>query len=151
MGANSDKLWRSLCQLIQRSELLEDPRFASISDRLANRTILIEELEKTFVKKSVDNWVDQLLAVGIPAGPIYNYSQALDSEHARHRQMVMEIDHPIEGKVRSIGFPVKMSGTPQQVRRAPPLLGEHNEEILSELGLGPDTLERLKAGGAFAP
>jgi formyl-CoA transferase len=151
MGANSDKLWRSLCQLLQRPELLKDPRFASISDRLANRTVLIEELEKTFITKSVDDWVDQLLAVGIPAGPIYNYAQALDSEHAHHRNMVMEIDHPVEGKVRSIGFPVKMSGTPQQVRRAPPLLGQHNEEILSELGLTTETLERLKAGGAFAP
>jgi crotonobetainyl-CoA:carnitine CoA-transferase CaiB-like acyl-CoA transferase len=150
MGANSDKLWRSLCQLLQRSELLEDPRFASISDRLANRAILIEELEKTFITKSVDDWVDQLLAVGIPAGPIYNYAQALDSEHARHRKMVMEIDHPVEGKVRSIGFPVKMSSTPQRVRRSPPLLGQHNEEILSELGLTQDTLERLRAGGAFA-
>ncbi|MBV9643422.1 MAG: CoA transferase [Verrucomicrobia bacterium] len=151
MGANSDKLWRSLCQLIQRSELLQDPRFASISDRLANRTALIEELEKTFVTKSVEDWVDRLLAFGIPAGPIYDYAQSLDSEHARHRNMVMEIDHPAEGRVRSIGFPVKMGGTPQQVRRSPPLLGEHNEEILAELGLGSDTLERLRLDGAFAP
>jgi crotonobetainyl-CoA:carnitine CoA-transferase CaiB-like acyl-CoA transferase len=151
MGANSDKLWRTLCQLIQRPDLLEDSRFASISDRLANRTTLIEELERTFVTRSIDDWVERMLAVGIPAGPIYDYAQALYNEHAHHRNMVMEIDHPVEGKVRSIGFPVKLSGTPQQVRRSPPLLGEHNGEILAELGFGLDAVERLRAGGAFAP
>jgi formyl-CoA transferase len=63
--------------------------------------------------------------------------------------MRMEIDHPIEGKVPNIGFPVKLSGTPQQVRRHPPLLGEHNEEVLAELGIGPAERAQLQANGAF--
>jgi crotonobetainyl-CoA:carnitine CoA-transferase CaiB-like acyl-CoA transferase len=151
MGANSDKLWQSLCELIQRPDLLKDSRFASIADRLANRVALIEELEKTFVTQTAEEWVRLMLGAGIPVGPIYNYAEALENDHARHRNVVMDLDHPVEGKVHSIGFPVKLSGTPQQVRLPPPLLGQHTEEILSELGLGPDALEKLRAGGAFAP
>jgi crotonobetainyl-CoA:carnitine CoA-transferase CaiB-like acyl-CoA transferase len=151
MGANSDKLWQSLCELIQRPDLLKDPRFASIADRLANRLALIEELEKTFATETAEEWVRLMLGAGIPAGPIYNYAEALENDHARHRDVVMDLDHPVEGKVHSIGFPVKLSGTPQQVRLPPPLLGQHTEEILSELGLGPDALDKLRAGGAFAP
>jgi len=151
MGANSDKLWQSLCELIQRPDLLKDPRFASIADRLANRLALIEELEKTFVTQTAEEWVRLMLGAGIPAGPIYYYAEALENDHARHRNVVMDLDHPVEGKVHSIGFPVKLSGTPQQVRLPPPLLGQHTEEILSELGLGPDALDKLRAGGAFAP
>src|SRR5215469_9949938 len=151
MGANSDKLWRSLCELIDRPDLLKDSRFGSIADRLANRVPLIVELEKTFVTRPAEDWVRRMLGAGIPAGPIYNYAEALENDHARHRNVVMDLDHPVEGKVHSIGFPVKLSGTPQQVRLPSPLLGQHTEEILSELGLGPDALDKLRAGGAFAP
>jgi crotonobetainyl-CoA:carnitine CoA-transferase CaiB-like acyl-CoA transferase len=94
--------------------------------------------------------VQTLLAAGIPAGPILTYPEAFDSEHGRARRMRMEIDHPVEGRVPNIGFPVKLSGTPQQVRRHPPLLGEHTGELLDELGIDAQARERLAAGGAFS-
>jgi formyl-CoA transferase len=134
LGANNDRLWRRLCTVIERPDLLDTPLYKTIADRLANRDALIAELETTFLMASSRDWVDRLLAVGIPAGPINDYAEALDNEHARVRNVVMELDHPVEGKFRSIGFPVKLGGTPQQVRRPPPRLGEHTAEILSELG-----------------
>ncbi len=149
MGATNQKLWKQLCESIHRPELFEDSRFKTNPLRLANRLELATELEKTFVQKDSDEWVNLLLAAGIPAGPINTYPQAFNSDHGQHRNMRMEIDHPIEGKVPNIGFAVKMNGTPQQVRRHPPLLGEHNDEILSELGISTEALENLKAGGAF--
>jgi len=150
MGANNDKLWETLCNVMDRTDLLSDERYATIADRLANRAPLIEDLEKTFVTAPMEEWVEKLLAAGIPAGPIYNYEQALDNDHARLRQVSMEINHPIEGRIRSIGFPVKLSGTPQQIRRPPPLLGEHNAELLAELGVSASQVEEMKEGGAFS-
>ncbi|QXX74578.1 CaiB/BaiF CoA-transferase family protein [Methylovirgula sp. HY1] len=150
MGAPNQKLWQLLCETLDRKDLLEDPRFKDISTRLANRVALIEDLEKSFATKTSEEWVEVLLAVGIPAGPIHTYPEAFESAHGRHREMRLEIDHPIEGKVPNIGFPVKLNGTPQQVRRHPPLLGEHTEAILTELGVDAATVQELKARGAFA-
>jgi formyl-CoA transferase len=151
MGANNQKLWEKLCALMDRRELLQDERFSTISLRLANRAALQEELERTFRQRPKDHWVEALLAAGLPAGPILTYPEAFESEHGKARRMRMEIDHPIEGKVPNIGFAVKLSGTPQQVRRHPPLLGEHTREVLGELGIGPEEQAQLQAQGAFAP
>ncbi len=151
MGATNQKLWTLLCETLDRKELLEDPRFLTNPDRLANREVLIEELEKSFVARTSDEWVEALLAVGIPAGTMYTYPEAFESEHGRHRHMRMEIDHPIEGKVSNIGFAVKLSGTPQQVRLHPPLLGEHTQAVLGEIGVDASALEEFTARGAFAP
>ena len=148
MGANSQRLWERLCALIERPDLAADPRFATIADRLANRAPMIEALEAVFVTRTAEEWVARLLDAGIPAAPIYDYAQALDNEHARARGVVMEIDHPIEGKARSLGFPMKMTGTPQQVRLPPPLLGEHTDAILAKLGFDAAARRAMEAQGA---
>jgi formyl-CoA transferase len=149
MGANSQKLWEQLCRLLGREELLADPRFSTIALRLQHRAELQEELERTFRTQGKDHWVALLLDNGLPAGPILSYPEAFGSDHAQARGMRMEIDHPVEGKVPNIGFAVKLSGTPQQVRRHPPLLGEHTQELLAELGCDAAEMARLREQGAF--
>jgi crotonobetainyl-CoA:carnitine CoA-transferase CaiB-like acyl-CoA transferase len=133
MGATNQKLWARLCELLARPDLVRHPDFETVALRLKNREALIDALEQEFAKRDSAAWVDAMLDAGIPAGPILTYPEAFESEHGRYRRMCMEIDHPIEGKVKNIGFPVKLLGTPQQVRRHPPRLGEHNEEIISEI------------------
>jgi formyl-CoA transferase len=144
LGANSNRLWQNLCQLLERPDLAGDARFATIAGRLQHRLALIEEIEKSLAARGANEWVEILLRAGIPAGPILNYSEALNSEQALARQAVMEIDHPVEGRVKSIGFPVRLSETVQRVRRPPPLLGEHNEEILDELGITGELRTQLR-------
>jgi formyl-CoA transferase len=74
-----------------------------------------------------------LSAANVPAGPIHDYAEVFDDAHTRERHMIEEIDHPVEGRVRTLGFPLKMHGSPLSVRRPPPLLGEHTAEILAEM------------------
>jgi crotonobetainyl-CoA:carnitine CoA-transferase CaiB-like acyl-CoA transferase len=150
MGANNNKLFQTFCDVIERPDLFADSRFATNSERLANRRALIAEMEKSLGAKNADEWIDLLLAAGVPAGPILNYAQALGSEHAAAREATMEIDHPVEGKVKSIGFPVKLSRSKQRVRLPPPLLGQHTEEILKELGIDEAGRAALRAEGAIA-
>jgi len=148
-GAANQKLWTALCGVLERADLLEDPRFATNTERLRNRDALVAELEPTLATRTADAWIEALLAAGVPAAPILGYDEALVSEQAQARNMVMEMEHPVEGTIRQLGFPVKLHGTPQQLRRAPPLLGQHTEEIMREAGCDAAAIERLRAAGAF--
>jgi crotonobetainyl-CoA:carnitine CoA-transferase CaiB-like acyl-CoA transferase len=132
-AAANQKLWLAMLEVIGRRSLNDDPRFCNNSVRVAHARDLIELLRPTFAERNVDDWVDALLAVGVPAGPIYDYEQALASEHTKARAMVQDIEHPVEGSFKALGFPVKLSGTPQEVRHAPPLLDQHSAEIRQEL------------------
>lgn len=149
MGANNDKLWCTLCQAIGREELLDDERFTTISLRLANRLELIAALEDTFLTETREYWIGLLQDKGVPAGPILNYAESFVSEQATHRGMKMDIDHPVEGSVPVIGFVPKLSRTPPTMRLAPPLLGQHNEDILDELGISAEARQRMKSEGVF--
>ena len=150
IGATNAKLWLSLCTLLGRSDLLADARFATNSDRLANREALIEELECTFATRPAAAWIELLLEEGLPAGPLLSYPEAFQSAHAQHRKMRIDIPHPIEGSVPNIGFAVKLSATPQRVTRHPPLLAEHTEEVLTEIGITQEARAAFERDGAFA-
>lgn len=137
VGAANQRLWLRLCEVIDRADLIDDPRFGDNKDRLTHRAELARELAAVFATRSIDEWIATLLAAGIPAAPINDYRQALESDHAAARQTVIEIEHPVEGVFPVLGFAAKLSGTPARVRRPPPLLGEHTTELLRELGIAP--------------
>jgi crotonobetainyl-CoA:carnitine CoA-transferase CaiB-like acyl-CoA transferase len=146
IGAANQGLWLSFLRILGREELQDDPRYSTNAARVANRIELIADLGSTFLTRNKQEWIDALLGAGVPAAPILDYAQAMESEQAIARNMVMEVAHPIEGTYKSLGFPVKMMGTPQEVRLPPPLIDEHGEEIRRELrerGLLPQ--ERVEA------
>jgi crotonobetainyl-CoA:carnitine CoA-transferase CaiB-like acyl-CoA transferase len=140
-------LWLRLCEAIERPDLAANPSYKTNADRLANREALATDLESTFLTHDRDHWVSLLLEAGVPARPISDYAEVFASDHARAREMKMTVAHPVEGAVPNIGFPVKLMGTPQQIRRPPPLLGEHNDEIFAELGIAEGE-RRLAIGAA---
>jgi crotonobetainyl-CoA:carnitine CoA-transferase CaiB-like acyl-CoA transferase len=133
IGAANQGLWLAFLNVIGRPELQDDPRYSTNAARVTNRIELIEELAPTFLIRTKDEWIELLLKAGVPAAPILDYGEAVVSEQAQAREMVQMIPHPIEGEFRALGFPVKMRGTPQQVRFPPPLLNEHGDEIRKEL------------------
>ena len=139
VAALNARQWERLCTVIGRTDLISDARFASNGDRMVNLHSLVAELESALAGASTAQWVERMLAAGVPAGPILNYQQVLSDAHTRARNMVEEIEHPVEGRIRTLGFPVKLGETPARVRRAPPQLGEHTEEVLRELGIERQT------------
>jgi crotonobetainyl-CoA:carnitine CoA-transferase CaiB-like acyl-CoA transferase len=134
VGGNTQRLWARLCAVIGRDDLVEDERFATNDARMANRPALEAELEAVLEQRTTGEWLEVLLEAGVPAGPIYDYRQVFEDPHTRAREMMVEMEHPVEGTIRGLGIPFKLSETPGQIRRAAPLLGEHTDEILSELG-----------------
>ncbi|HEY0449179.1 CoA transferase [Actinophytocola sp.] len=150
IGANNTRLWARLCAVLERPDLLDDPRFATNADRVRNRAALSAELGRALSERDTDDWVERLLDAGVPAGPIRDYQQSCADPHTLAREMVVELDHPVEGRVRALGIPVKLSETAGTIRRVPPALGEHTAEILHAAGYSDDEIDALRARGSVA-
>ncbi|RKN47268.1 CoA transferase [Streptomyces hoynatensis] len=134
VGANNQRLWQGLCRALGLGHLAEDPRFATNMDRMRNRDELAALLEERLTEDDTGTWVDTLLAAGVPAGPILDYAQVLESDpHVRARGLVREVDHPVAGRVKVLASPLTLTGSPATIRRHPPLIGEHTAEVLAEL------------------
>jgi crotonobetainyl-CoA:carnitine CoA-transferase CaiB-like acyl-CoA transferase len=149
VGGAAQHLWVRLCQVLGLEHLAADPRFASNADRVKHGKELTALLQERFERETSAYWLDLLEAEGIPAGPVYSYDQVFADPQVGHREMVVEVKHPVAGRTRGLGIPIKLSGTPGAIRRPAPLLGEHTAEILGELGLGPAEQKRLQAVGVI--
>jgi crotonobetainyl-CoA:carnitine CoA-transferase CaiB-like acyl-CoA transferase len=135
LAALTSVQWERLCATLDRTALATDERFATNAARMANRPTLVREIETALAARTTADWVERMLGVGVPAGPIHDFAQVFADAHTHARHMIENVDHPVAGRVPTLGFPLKMSDTPPRVRRAPPLLGEHSAEILRELGM----------------
>jgi formyl-CoA transferase len=145
IGVASEVIWERFCRVIGRAELTEDARFANNSKRVENRGELIALLSETFLQRRNDVWFKLLTDAEVPCAPVQTIDQVFQAAQVLQRNMLIEVDHPRAGKVRMAGIPVKFSVTPATVRMPPPLLGEHNVEILKTwLGMSADAVDELK-------
>ena len=131
LGVLNDGQFRRLCEHISRNDLFDDPRFKSNATRLANREALRAELERAFAAFEVEALCKDLMANGVPAGPVHNVPQAFAQPHAAHRGMLVERDG-----YRGVGVPLKLSATPGRPGRRPPRFNEHAAEIRQQAGIG---------------
>jgi crotonobetainyl-CoA:carnitine CoA-transferase CaiB-like acyl-CoA transferase len=149
VGVGSERLWHKFCAALGMADTLaNDPRFATNSDRLVHRQELISLLGEIFVQEDADVWVERFVEAGIPCGPINFVDEALAHSQAIHRGVVVELEHPLIGTVRSLGNPIHLSHTPITYRLPPPTLGQHTDEVLSELGYDEQGIEELRNAAA---
>lgn len=144
VGANNIKLWTNFCTMVcNRPEWMSDPRFRDLPSRLKNIDALQDEIEKVFATQPTAHWVELLDKAAVPGGPVYTYAQILDDPHIRARRMVVEIDHPKIGRMKSLGLPIKSTGELMAIRQPAPWLGQHTEEALGSVGYAQTDIDAL--------
>ena len=150
LGVGSDNVWSAFCRHVGRDELIADSRFASNADRIANYEALLPIVRDIIRAKTCEQWLSELRAVGVPCGRINTAAEALSDPHLIERGMIVELEHPALGLVKSLATPVHLADTPLVYHRHPPRLGEHSDEVAAELGYSPADITSLRAEGALA-
>lgn len=145
VAVGSERIWERFCLGIQREDLRHNPAFATNGDRVRNRNTLVPQLQAYFLTRPSPEWEEALHAVSVPCGPINNLADVFRDPQLLHRQMYLEMPHPTLGSIKQTGIPIKFSQTPGGLDRPPPLLGQHNHEILKGLGYSAAEIERLAA------
>ena len=143
VAVGSERLWERFCEGVNRMDLKDDPNFAQNGDRVRNRSTLVPLLQEYFLTQPADYWVNALQAVNVPAGPINDLADVFSDPQILHREMLVEIPHPTLKSIKQTGLPLKFSVTPGAFDKHPPLLGEHNEEILNSLGYSAQDIADL--------
>jgi formyl-CoA transferase len=144
----NNALFARLCAALDLDDVADDERFVDNGKRVENRTTLIPILEKHIGSLKKDDVVTRLRNANVPVGPINDLADVFADPTVRHLGLIAEVDHPTAGRVRAPGIPVRMDGTPPSVRTHPPLLGEHTDAVLEELGYAAEEIAKLHKDGA---
>ena len=144
VAVGSERIWGRFCQGMGREDLKDHPDYATNSVRVNNRGAMVSMLQEIFLTRPVAEWVEDLQAANVPCGPINDLADVFADPQVLARNMYLEMAHPTLGSIKQTGLPIKFSLTPGGLDRHPPLLGEHNQEILQSLGYSDADVQSLK-------
>jgi formyl-CoA transferase/CoA:oxalate CoA-transferase len=144
LAVGSERIWERFCEGMDMPELRDNPDYKTNIERAQNREKIVPYLQEVFIKQPVNHWVEKLQAVSVPCGPINDLEDVFSDPQLLSRDMLVEISHPTLGKIKQTGLPLKFSRTPGGLDRPPPLLGEHNHEVLKEIGFSTSEIEKLE-------
>jgi crotonobetainyl-CoA:carnitine CoA-transferase CaiB-like acyl-CoA transferase len=145
VAAANEPMWQRFCRALDLSPLISDARFRTNPDRVTNRAALSAAIEARLATLSVAEVIDRLERAEVPVGPVYDLAQVFADPQSQHLGMALPTPHPKVPDLQTTGFPYRLSETPPEVRRAPPLLGEHTAEVLKELGYSDAEIETLSS------
>lgn len=148
VAVGNDALWRRFAETIGVGHLVDDPRFATNPDRVANREALVAEVSEALLADDATSWELALTEAGVPAARVNTVAEALAHPQVLAREMEVRTPHPTAGTVRTLATPVRMSESARAGASAPPTLGQHTDDVLAELGLDPGEIARLRRDGA---
>ena len=150
LTVGNDSQFRKFCEVAGHPEWGVDPRFVSNGQRVAHRSELIPLIRQATVFRSTAEWVRQLEAAGVPCGPVNDLAQVFADPQVVARGLRLDLPHPLAGSTPQVASPLRLSASPVQYRQAPPLLGEHTEQVLSDvLGMDAGQIAALRAAGVI--
>ena len=148
IAIGNDVLWAKFCEHVDRKNLISDPRFSSNAERTANHSELFPILSEIMRQRTTDEWIDALEKIGVPCGPINTIDKVVNHPQVKAREMITQVVHQVTGAVEVPGVPIKLSDTPGDVDAPAPGLGEHTDEILTDmLKMSSDEMEQLRQEG----
>ena len=150
VGATTPPNWTAFCRVLSLGAAESDPRFADANARRRNRAALIALIEDVTRTKPAAHWLELLRDAGVPCGEIADYQDVFEDPHLAARQFFVDLEHPVLGRLRGLGSPLRMERTPVRHRRAGPRLGEHSAEVLREIGCSDAEVERLAKEGIIS-
>ena len=150
IAIGNDHQFRKFCEVAGQPGLATDPRFATNTNRVNNRTAIVAQIASIVAGKTTQQWLDLLGPLGVPCGPINNMAQTFEHPQVLHRHMQITMEHPASGSVPIIANPIRFTEQPIEYNRAPPLLGQHTDEVLGGiLGLAPEAIDGLRRSGTI--